>query len=238
MRTLLKMEFFFHCLRSLVSGHPTYCINWLLWKSNRSVGIGLLKLSLRLTWHQERVSVAIFGYLIKHVITPAKIDPPVSGHSLDLSLVSAYGSNSCERTIRCWGRSRRTFQSVWLNCLLLTSDFHLPCRSQHRGGFSRFRRRETTDSHQMREKINHHPSRGQCSSSITQVVTFPTKKSLLLGTSGVNFFTLHNHNAANFPTERLLCDLCCCYVLPLCLDCPPCFHLSGWPSLKSPKGSE
>ena len=97
------MEFFFHCLRSLVSGHPTYCINWLLWKSNRSVGIGLLKLSLRLTWHQKRVSVAIFGYLIKHVITPAKIDPPVSGHSLDLSLVSAYGSNSCERTIPLTG---------------------------------------------------------------------------------------------------------------------------------------
>ena len=29
-RTLLKrdLDFFFHCSRSLVSGHPTYCINW------------------------------------------------------------------------------------------------------------------------------------------------------------------------------------------------------------------
>ena len=61
-RTLLKMESrFFRLLRSLVSAHPTYCINWLLRQSNRSVGIGFLKLSVRLLWHQERVSVAIFG---------------------------------------------------------------------------------------------------------------------------------------------------------------------------------
>ena len=60
---------FFNCLRCLVRGHPTYCINWHLWKSNRSVvsvGIGLLKLSVRLKWHQQRVSVAILN-----VITPA-----------------------------------------------------------------------------------------------------------------------------------------------------------------------
>ena len=66
-RTLLKMEFgFFYCLCSLVSGHTTYCTNWLLWQHNRSVGISFLKLSVRLTWHQERFSVAIVGHLIKH----------------------------------------------------------------------------------------------------------------------------------------------------------------------------
>ena len=54
--------YLFHCSRSLLGRHTTYCINWLLWQSNRSVGIGFLKLPSCLAWHQERVSVAIFGY--------------------------------------------------------------------------------------------------------------------------------------------------------------------------------
>ena len=37
-----------------------------LWQSNRLVGIGFLKLSVRLTWHQGRISVAVFGYPIKY----------------------------------------------------------------------------------------------------------------------------------------------------------------------------
>ena len=54
-RTHLKMEFAsFHCLRSLASGHPTYCTNCLRWRSNRSVGIGVLKPSVCVTWQSRK----------------------------------------------------------------------------------------------------------------------------------------------------------------------------------------
>ena len=67
------------------------------WKSNRSVGIGFLKLSARLTQHQRRVSVAIFDYPMKHKLL-IMYNSPVNGHRPDFSLVSAYGNNSRKRT--------------------------------------------------------------------------------------------------------------------------------------------
>ena len=67
------------------------------WQSNRSVGIGFLKLSARLTLHQRRVSVAIFDYPMKQKLIIMD-NSPVSGHRPDFSLVSAYGNNSRKRT--------------------------------------------------------------------------------------------------------------------------------------------
>ena len=50
-------------------GSSTFGLKLLLWQRNRSVGISFFKLSVHLTCHQERVSVAIFGYLIKQNYT-------------------------------------------------------------------------------------------------------------------------------------------------------------------------
>ena len=82
-QTLLKVElgFFSFALSQADTPRSYHCIYLLtkivfilnvnqlksdLRQSNRSVGIGFLKRSVRLTWHQARVSAAIFGHLLKH----------------------------------------------------------------------------------------------------------------------------------------------------------------------------
>ena len=79
-----------HVLTTVTSKNMT-------WQSKRSVGIGFLKLSARLTLHQRRVSVAIFDYPMKHKLL-IMYNPPVSSHRPEFSRVSAYGNNSCKRT--------------------------------------------------------------------------------------------------------------------------------------------